>query len=248
MLETTFRFSRQRFLKSRKHKPEAQVLKLHQYKPEAQASGYFQGFADSSLARRACIETLHDSKLTCILANRTRNHISNVRLQIQRSRVLVVAALIVLLQCISSVEVMGQSSVREVNAKRQIPSFLTRPFARFAGSSLESDDATTGTTELVDDAFFVQYETQLNAILKTRLNEEKEFVRELVDQVRAENVSTRLINTSFKWVRNKRPNVKNSFVYFERVLRILANNQGVGQFIPDFDANIYSQTSTSTLP
>jgi hypothetical protein len=33
-------------------------LKLHEYKPEAQASGYFRGFPDPSLARRACIGTL----------------------------------------------------------------------------------------------------------------------------------------------------------------------------------------------
>jgi len=94
----------------------------------------------------------------------------------------------------------------------------------------------------------VQYETQLNAILKTRLDEEKAFVKGIVEQVQAENISTRLVNTSFKWVRNKRPNVKNSFIYFEKVLRILATSQGVGEFVPPFDPNVYSLTSTGTLP
>ena len=162
--------------------------------------------------------------------------------------VLLVGSLMALLQCFSMAELAAQSSAREINTKRQLPSFLTRPFARFAGGSLESDTANTGTPEPVDDTFFVQYESQLNAILKTRLNEEREFVEGVVDQVREGNLSTRLINTSFKWVRNKRPNVKNYFVYFERVLRILANSQGVGEFIPNFDPNVYSQTVTNPQP
>ncbi len=166
-----------------------------------------------------------------------------------RFRALLVGAFTaLLLQCGSTSEAMSQSSVREINTKRQAPRFLTRPFATLAGNSLETDSVNTGTSEIVDDAFFVQYETQLNAILKTRLEQEKEFVKGIVDQVRAENLSTRLINTSFKWVRNKRPNVKNSFIYFERVLRILANRQGLGEFIPEFDPKVYSLTSTGTLP
>lgn len=159
-----------------------------------------------------------------------------------------VGALLAFFQCVSTAEVAAQSSVREINTKRQTPKFLARPFATLAGSSLESGSVNTGTSELLDDAFFVQYETQLNAILRTRLDEEKEFVKGIVEQVRAENISTRLVNTSFKWVRNKRPNVKNSFIYFERVLRILATSQGVGEFIPEFDPNVYSLTSTGTLP
>lgn len=162
-----------------------------------------------------------------------------------RCSAVMVGALLTLLQCVSIGEVAAQSSVREVNTKRQTPSFFRRPFAALAGSSLESD---TDESALVNDSFFVEYEAQLNAILKTRLDAEKEFVKGLVEQVRAENISTRLVNTSFKWVRNKRPNVKNSFIYFERVLRILATSQGVGQFIPEFDANVYSLTSTGTLP
>ena len=161
---------------------------------------------------------------------------------------LLVGALMAVLQCFSTAELAAQSSVREVNTKRQTPGFLRNPFAALAGSSLESDSASADTSALVDDAFFVQYESQLNAILRTRLDEEREFVKGVVGQVRAENISTRLVNTSFKWVRNKRPNVKNSFIYFERVLRILATSQGVGEFIPPFDPNVYSLTSTGTLP
>jgi len=80
------------------------------------------------------------------------------------------------------------------------------------------------------------------------LDEEKEFVKGVVEQVQAGNISTRLVNTSFKWVRNKRPNVKNSFIYFEKVLRIIATSQGAGEFVPPFDPNVYSLTSTGTLP
>lgn len=163
-------------------------------------------------------------------------------------RALLVGALMAILQCVSIGDVAAQSSVRNINTRRQTPSFLTRPFAALAGNSLNSDSVETSQPELVNDSFFVEYEAQLNAILKTRLDEEKEFVKGVVEQVQAENISTRLVNTSFKWVRNKRPNVKNSFIYFERVLRILANSQGVGQFIPPFDANVYSLTSTGTLP
>lgn len=163
-------------------------------------------------------------------------------------RALLVGAAIALLQCVSITDVAAQSSARKVNTKRQTPRFLTRPFAALAGNSLDSDSVNTDQSEIVDDAFFVEYEKQLNAILKTRLDEEKEFLKEVVEQIKAENISTRLVNTSFKWVRNKRPNVKNSFIYFERVLRILAKSQGVGQFIPKFDANVYSLTSTRTRP
>ena len=170
--------------------------------------------------------------------------------QLYRTRFsgLLICALIAFFQCISTAEVAAQSSARQINTKRQAPSFLTRPFATLAGRNVESDPVNTATSEIVDDAFFVQYETQLNAILRTRLDQEREFVKALVEQVKAENISTRLVNTSFKWVRNKRPNVKNSFIYFERVLRILARSQGVGEFIPEFDPNVYSLTSTGTLP
>ncbi len=44
--------------------PRLRVLKLHSYKPEAQASGYFRGFFNPSLARRACIESL--ARRACI--------------------------------------------------------------------------------------------------------------------------------------------------------------------------------------
>jgi hypothetical protein len=170
----------------------------------------------------------------------------NFKFRFSRERFvgLSIGFLVASLHFASAPDAAAQSSVREINTKRQLPSFLTRPFAVLAGDSREADTVDTGTSELVDDAFFTQYETQLNAILKTRLDEEKEFVEAVVEQVQAGNISTRLVNTSFKWVRNKRPNVKNSFVYFERVLRILASSQGVGEFIPDFDANVYSSTVT----
>ena len=93
------------------------------------------------------------------------------------------------------------------------------------------------------EARFDLYERQLNAILKTRRDEEKLFVKRVVDQVKLKKISSKLVNTSFQWVRNKRPGTKYPFVYFERVLRLQATKLELEDEIPPFDYGIYSEYS-----
>ncbi len=147
--------------------------------------------------------------------------------------------LAILILYVSNMDLVAQSTVREPNETRSFGA-SARPFATLAGRSQNADSIGVGAVEDLDDSYFEQYEKQLNAILKTRRDEEKAFVEAVVEQVKAGNLSTRLVNTSFKWVRKKRPNVKNYFVYFERVLRILAKRQGVGDAVPAFDLEIYN--------
>ena len=118
------------------------------------------------------------------------------------------------------------------------------PLATRAGRTTETGGTDARIANVQDDAYFEQYEIQLNAILKTRRDEEKAFVGLVVEQVRNGTLTTRLINTSFRWVQNKRPNVNNRFIYFERVLRLLATRQGVGGAVPPFDTDIYSTRPT----
>lgn len=88
---------------------------------------------------------------------------------------------------------------------------------------------------------FLEYERQLNAMLKTRRDEEKIFVAEVINQIRLEKIPSKLVTTSFEWVRNKRPDTEYPFVYFERVLRLQAKRLHLGKEIPEFDYRIYSQ-------
>lgn len=86
-----------------------------------------------------------------------------------------------------------------------------------------------------------EYERQLNAVLKTRRTEERQFIQRLVTQIGTGAVSTELVQTSFKWVRKKRPDTPFPFLYFERVLRIIAQQQGVGDQIPPYDTSVIGQ-------
>ena len=90
-----------------------------------------------------------------------------------------------------------------------------------------------------------EYERQLNAVLKTRRDEERQFIGLLVDQIGTGAVSPQLVQTSFKWVRKKRPQTTFPFLYFERVLRIMATQQGVGEQIPPYDTSIIGQSNPS---
>jgi hypothetical protein len=83
------------------------------------------------------------------------------------------------------------------------------------------------------------YEKQLNAILKTRRDQEKVFVKKVVDRVREGRIPPKLVATSFQWGRNKRPNSNFPFVYFERVLRLQAKRVKLEKEIPPFDYSIY---------
>ena len=80
-----------------------------------------------------------------------------------------------------------------------------------------------------------QYEEKLNAILRTRSDQERLFIAQLVANVRAGSVPIKLISTSFQWVRVNRPNANYPFVYFEKVLRLQAERIGVEGAIPPFD-------------
>jgi len=88
-----------------------------------------------------------------------------------------------------------------------------------------------------------EYERQLNAILKTRRDEEKEFISLLIKQVREEKIPAYLVDTSFQWVRNHRPDTDYPFIYFERVLRIQAESLELQDQIPPFDLEIYNQSA-----
>jgi len=84
----------------------------------------------------------------------------------------------------------------------------------------------------------IEYERQLNSILRTRRVEERAFISQLVAQIEAGAVSTELVQTSFRWVKKKRPLTPFPFLYFERVVRIIATQQGIGDQIPPFDSSV----------
>lgn len=102
-------------------------------------------------------------------------------------------------------------------------------------------DADDFTPTKFNPAQYVQYERQLNAILKTRRDEEKKFVHEVVVKVREGKIPAKLVNTSFDWVRKKRPTTNYPFIYFERVLRLQADRLKIGDEVPDFDFSIYQK-------
>lgn len=121
------------------------------------------------------------------------------------------------------------------------------------GTSTTTSNATAGgqlaraTGSRASDAQFLEYERQLNAMLKTRRDEEKEFVGLVVNQIRLGRIPSKLASTSFEWVRNKRPTTKYPFIYFERVLRLQAERLELEDEIPLFDLSIYSEpTQTQT--
>lgn len=84
-----------------------------------------------------------------------------------------------------------------------------------------------------------QYETQLQAILRTRFPEEQAFVGTLVWMIQEEELPKDLVDGAWLWVRKNRPTTKYPFIYFERVVR--AQAERVEIVLPDFDREIYSQ-------
>ena len=97
------------------------------------------------------------------------------------------------------------------------------------------------------DKEFILYERQLNALLKTRRDEEKAFVRGIVLSVRAGKLPAKLVQSTYGWVRNKRPDTKYPFVFFERVIRLLAAREKLApEIIPDFDYRVYRRIITPT--
>ena len=86
------------------------------------------------------------------------------------------------------------------------------------------------TPELIED-----YELKLNAILKTRTDQEKLFVAQLVGNMQQGTVPIKLVSTSYTWVQKNRPLSNYPFIYFEKVLRLQADRIGVAEAIPPFD-------------
>ncbi len=88
-------------------------------------------------------------------------------------------------------------------------------------------------------AQFIEYERQLNALLKTRRDEEKLFVGQVVAQIRLGKIPSKLVQTSYQWVRNKRPDTNYPFIYFEKVLRLQAAKLKLEKEVPVFDYSVY---------
>ena len=86
---------------------------------------------------------------------------------------------------------------------------------------------------------FQDYEAKIQALLKTRLPEEKAFVSAVMTKVRAGEIPEKMVESSFKWVLNKHPDTNYPFVYFERVLRIQGEKAEIE--IPPFDYEVYRQ-------
>lgn len=93
--------------------------------------------------------------------------------------------------------------------------------------------------ETFSAAQFAEYERQLNAILKTRTDEEKLFVKKIVTLVRLGKIPSRLVSTSYQWGRKNRPDTNYPFIYFEKVIRIQAKALKLQDEIPPFDYSVY---------
>ena len=99
--------------------------------------------------------------------------------------------------------------------------------------------------EKFTDEQYALYEKQLNALLLTRRDEEKLFIHLVVEKVKAGKIPTQLVQTSYGWVRNKRPNTKYPFVFFEQVLRLQAKKADLADdVVHAYDYAIYRKLIT----
>ncbi len=140
-----------------------------------------------------------------------------------------------LLASVWSASVYGQSNTTAKSATAS----QSNTAAYSATTALSANVGQSATT--ADDEAtrlrFLDYEIRLNAILKTRRDEEKKFISDVLTMVREGNLPEPLVEQSYKWVLNKRPGTKYPFVYFEQVLRLRAEQAGLE--IPAFDYEIY---------
>lgn len=135
---------------------------------------------------------------------------------------------------------MGQSTAVDSTASQSTSQIKTRNAYTYQSKSTNPLSQGSTSRHLDPDALdtrFSDYEARLNAILKTRHNEEKQFVTGVLAMVRAGTLPERLIETSYKWVMNKRPDTNYPFVYFEKVLRVQASILEIE--LPAFDYEIY---------
>ena len=84
-----------------------------------------------------------------------------------------------------------------------------------------------------------KYDKQLQAVLKARFPQERDFVSQLTLLVQEEQLPKRLIDSAWLWVRSKRAGTPYPFVYFERVIRLQAAKAKIP--IPAFDRKIYGE-------
>lgn len=83
-----------------------------------------------------------------------------------------------------------------------------------------------------------QYEKQVNAMLKTRLDAEKAYVALLVTMIKEGDLPRELMDRAVLWVQYKRAIAHTPFVYFAKVLELSADRAHVE--VPPFDYNVYS--------
>jgi hypothetical protein len=95
------------------------------------------------------------------------------------------------------------------------------------------------------DSEFGRYEAELNAVLRTRLEEEKAFVHETLVLVHTGRLPRRLVDRAMVWVRNHCSEKSHAFVYFERVLRLQADKLGFD--VPEFDYRVYDRSNSATI-
>lgn len=106
-----------------------------------------------------------------------------------------------------------------------------------AAQETETTEAQTAIAEV--ELRFADYEARLKALLKVRRLEEDRFVSDVMLLVRSGGIPVPMLESSFLWVRNNRPETDYPFVYFERVLRKQGELAEIT--IPPFDYSVYSQ-------
>lgn len=95
------------------------------------------------------------------------------------------------------------------------------------------------------DTELEKYEQAINARLRTFRNEEKKFISDVFELVKQGQLPKELVDRSFLWVQKKRSKSNLKFIYFERVLRILATK--ARRPLPAFDTSIYNLRGSSTV-
>ena len=88
-----------------------------------------------------------------------------------------------------------------------------------------------------------EYEERLNAVLKTRLDAEKEYVGVIVQLARDRKIPLKLVDVSWTWARKNRPWTKYPFVYFARIIKLQGDKIGVE--VPAFDFSVYNLPTRS---
>jgi hypothetical protein len=97
------------------------------------------------------------------------------------------------------------------------------------------DDIPIARTELEE------FEVKINAILRTRLDEEKAYVHEVLSFVRLGKLPRTLVEKALVWVRENCEDDDYLFVYFEQVLRRQALRLRFD--VPRFNYDVYDASN-----